>query len=475
AFLYLLQNRVDAESEKAEPGFAKAARTAEEASKSIGTFKSLLQAGDNKGPNLDGWEAYLVAEDARTRAAYLDGLARFGAAKYDEVFNPIGKVLQEMNDKGRLAEQAKAVTAISMNEDEANKDPDRGQKVKVGKLADGVDKLRRDLVVLGLKTRVQLGQGENSKQLFELLKKYGGSIESNQQMLEQLTTEMGGRIEALRKAGKAPEAQALSGGFGQLLEEIAKEPNLPPGMQLFLGQALVVVGEYDKAVNALKNIPRPATWPTPPAAGDDEARFAANRYRRAMLDTARAQRLGKKFPEAEKHLAEAMGTKDKPGWAYTSLDFRKEVCHLAEARGADEKDAKAANAHWGRAVKGWNELAGIARSRLSQPPKKKDADGNDVIDDAKLLQYKNDFYDAYFDSSRCILKANLQLLTTDLGKLQQKVDDTAKRFADLERTEGPNMTTAVRNRYHDLIAEVPALRKSYEAAGGKLFLQAAEN
>ena len=469
AFLYLLQNRVDPEAEKAEAGFAKAARIAEEASKSVGTFRALLQAGD-KGPNLDGWEANLVAEDARTRAVYLEGLALFAAAKYDEVFNPIGKVLQEMNDKGRLAEQAKAVTAISADEDEANKDPDRGQKVKVGKLADGVDKLRRDLVVLGLKTRVQLGQGENSKQLFELLKKYGGSIESNQQMLEQLTTEMGGRIEGLRKAGKAPEAQALSGAFGQLLEEIAKEPNLPPGMQLFLGQALVVVGEYDKAVNALKNVPRPATLTPPP--GDDEARFAANRYRRAALDTARAHRLGKKFPDAEKHLAEVMGTKDKPGWAYSSLDFRKEVCYLAEARGANEKDVKEANKQWGAAVKGWNELAGIARNRLSQPPPKQ---ANGELDNAAVLRNKNDFYDAYFDASRCILKANLQLLTADPGKLQLKVDDTAKRFADLEKTEGSNMTTAVRNRYHDLIAEVPALRKSYEAAGGKLFLQAAEN
>jgi hypothetical protein len=470
AFLYLLQNRVDAEAEKAEAGFVKAARTAEEAAKTIGTFKSLLQAGD-KGPNLDGWEAYLAAEDARTRAVYLEGLALFAAAKYDEVFNPAGKVLVEMKEKGRLTERVKDVAKLQSPEDEEKSpDPDRAQKVKVGKLAEGVDKLRRDLVVLGLKTRVQLGQGENSKELFNLLKAYGGSIEANQQMLEQLTTEMSGRIEGLRKAGKAPEAQALSGAFGGLLEEIAKEPNLPPGMQLFLGQALVVVGEYEKAVNALKTIPRPATLT--PAAGDDEARFAANRYRRATLDTARAQRLGKKFPEAEKVLAEAMGTKDKQGWAYNSLDFRKEACYLAEARGANEKDVKEANKHWGLAVKGWNELAAIARNRLTQPPPKQ---ANGELDNAAILRNKNDFYDAYFDSSRCILKANLQLLASDPGKVQQRVDDTAKKFADLEKAAGADMTTAVRNRYHELIVEVPALRKSYEAAGGKLFLQAAEN
>ncbi len=474
AFLYLLQNRVDAEAEKAEAGFAKAARIAEEASKSVGTYKSLMQAGD-KGPTLDGWEAYLTAEDSRTRAVYLEGLALFAAAKYDEVFNSAGKVLQEMNDKGRLAEQVQVVAKLQSPEDEEKMpDPDRAQKVKVGKLAEGVDKLRRDLVVVGLKTRVQLGQGDNSKQLFELLKKYGGSIEANQQMLENLTLEMGGRIEALRKAGKAPEAQALSGAFGSLIEEIAKEPNLPPPMQLFLGQALVVVGEYEKAVNALKNITRPATLAPP--AEDLEARAAVSRYRRAALDTARAYRLGKKFPDAEKHLADVMGNKDKQGWAYSSLDFRKEACYLAEARGANEKDVKEANKQWGTAVKGWRELENLARARLAAPPpKKKNADGMDVVDDAAVSKYKNDYYDAYFDTTRCVLKANMQLLGTDAGKVQQKVDDTAKRFADLEKAAGTDMTSAVRNRYHELIAEVPALRKSYEAAGGKLFLQAAEN
>jgi hypothetical protein len=37
------------------------------------------------------------------------------------------------------------------------------------------------------------------------------------------------------------------------------------------------------------------------------------------------------------------------------------------------------------------------------------------------------------------------------------------------------MYADVKNRYHDLITEVPALHKSYQAAGGKLFLQATEN
>jgi hypothetical protein len=37
------------------------------------------------------------------------------------------------------------------------------------------------------------------------------------------------------------------------------------------------------------------------------------------------------------------------------------------------------------------------------------------------------------------------------------------------------MYAEVRARYHDLVTEVPPLRRAYEAAGGKLFLQAADN
>ncbi|MFO0797402.1 MAG: hypothetical protein U0804_07975 [Gemmataceae bacterium] len=467
AFLYLLQKRIDPEAEKNEVGYTRAARTAEEAAKLIGTYKSLM-AGD-KGPNLDGWEAFLTTEDSRTRAVFLEGTDLFAAGKYEEVFGAAGKMLTEMNEKGPLAEQVKAVAAIDPDEEKANKDPDKAQKVKVTKLADGVDKLRRDLLVLGLKTRIQQGQADNGIQLFELLKKFGGSVETNQRTLEQLTTDMSGRIEALRKAGKAPEAQALSGAFGKLVERISAEPNLPTPMMLFLGQALVVVGEYDKAVETLAKVPRPANLGAPPA--DDAARVAAAQFRRAALDTARAQRMAKKFDPAEKLLAEAVGTKEKQGWAYSSLDFRKEACYLAEARGAETKDAKEANKHWGTAVKGWNELQAIARNRLTAPPPK---DMNGQVDNNKVQQNKNAFYDAYFDSNRCVLKANMQLLAGN-PKLDDTMGRIAKLFVDLEQKEGANMYAEVKNRYHELLTEVPPLRQKYEAAGGKLFLQATEN
>lgn len=200
---------------------------------------------------------------------------------------------------------------------------------------------------------------------------------------------------------------------------------------------------------------------------DENVRRQAGQFRRATLDLVRARRMGKKFDEADKLLAESMGTKEKQGWAFSSLDFRKEVAYLAEARGTEEKDAKAASKHWGAAVKEWTGLLTLARNRAAAPPPK-DANGND--DNATVQRNKNAFYDAYFDYNRCILKANLQLLAGN-PKLDERVKDTAKRFVELEQKEGANMVPEVKAHYHDLIVEVPALRREYEAAGGKLFLQ----
>lgn len=460
AFLYLLQSRVDAEAEKAAAGTGKAREVAEAAAAAVPTYPALM-VPDKKGPNLDGWEAFLAAEDARTRAVFLEATAHFAAGKYDDVFTAAGKVLFEMNERGPITGPVKAVEAG---------EADAPQKSRVEKLAEGVDKLRRDLVVVALKTRVQQGKAEKEGvELFELLKKFGGSVEANVPTLEQLTLEMSGRIEKLRRDGKGAEADALAAGFGKLLEKVSAEPNLPPAVQLFLGQALIVVGEYGKAEEALAKVPRPADLTAPPPT--DEARRQVAQYRRAALDTARAKRMGKKYDDAEKLLSEAIGTKDKQGWAFSSLDFRKEACHLAEARGADEKDAKAANKHWGTAVKGWTELLTVSKNRLTAPPPK-DANGN--VDNNAVQRMKNAFYDAYFDYNRCILKANLQLLAGN-PKLDERVADAAKRFVELEQKEGANMYADVKNRFHDLITDVPQLRKQYEAQGGKMFLQASEN
>src|SRR5581483_4592286 len=150
-----------------------------------------------------------------------------------------------------------------------------------------------------------------------------------------------------------------------------------------------------KAVEVLKKIPRPdaALLAQPPDKLTPEQRQAVAVFRVGTLELARALRHAKQFKEAEDLLKEVIGTQDKQGWGYASLDFRKEVAYLHEAKGAEHKDLKAANAEWGQALKQWGSLFQIARGRLETPPK--DPNGN--VDNGRLLEMKNVFFDAYFD------------------------------------------------------------------------------
>jgi hypothetical protein len=527
ALLYLLQPRVDPAAEKSGPGYVKSRKTAEDVLGSLPTFVSMVKEdGGTKAPNVDGWEMKLMAEDARTRAVFLEGQALFVKGKYDEAYNAIGQVLAEMNQNGTYSEAlkkffdgvptpaAKAPAPPKKGTDPKKPDPKKattppktpepkkaapppkkGPEPKKGLagdfepiaaeaaapevdddtrnkligLADTVDRIRRDMIVLALKIRVKQGQAEKGAEQLELLKRFGGSLDANVATLQQLTTEMAGQILALKRAGKAAEARALTEGFGKLLDKVAVEPKLPPSILLFLGQSLVLVGEFEKAEQMLTKVPKPAAEVLLKPVGElkDPERTQVLLYRRAALELVRAYRNAKKYNEADALLKDSMGTADKQNWAFASLEFRKEMAYLAEDRGAAEPNVQEANKLWGQAVQEWALQYNLARKRLSADPPKT-AEGN--IDNAAILRNKNAFFEAYFEYHRCIVKANMQLRKGS-PKLQATFDDLGRKFFDMEKSAGEDMVPEVREKYTDLLEEIPELKKAYEAAGGKMFLE----
>jgi hypothetical protein len=471
ALLYLLQKRVDPEAERGAPGHPRARQVAEEVIGMIPGFENLQEKGEGKkGLSLDGLEMKLLAEDARTRAVYLMSRELFDAGNYDGAIAAAVDVLVEMRDRGPyFDDEMKGWQGGEKDDAEA------AHKGRVANLAGGVDKVRRDLIVLAMRTRVQQGQAEKAAESLDQLKKFAGSLEANAPVLQQLAAEMAGQITSLRKAGKKAEADALTAGFGKLVDKIAAEPKLPPGVQLFIGQSLVVVDQAPKAVEVLKKIPRPdAALLTQPADKlQPEQRQAVLVYRVGTLELARAYRHAKQFNEADALLKEVIGTAEKQGWGYSSLDFRKEVAYLHEAKGADAKDPKAASAEWGLALKQWTTLFQIAQKRLENPPKVKrqtDEGEKEVVDEGRFLEMKNVSFDAYVDHQRCLVKANMQLQKAAPDKLQRTMDQVSENLLKLERSNGPEINPRVRERYAELLDEVPQLKKTYQAAGGKLFL-----
>jgi hypothetical protein len=505
AYLYLLQPRVAPEDEKKAPGYAKARQVAEEALAQIPTFPALLLDREAKAPNADGWELKLLAEDARTRAVFLQGQDLFVKGKYVEAYTAIGDVLAEMNGAGPYADQLKAAfgggpkpapapkkepekkdavpKAAEPKKEPEKKAPEPKKEAAGGTVGDGpsaelksradeVDRLRRELIVLALKIRLKQGQAEKGAQQLDLLKRYGGSLEASVGTLEQVAGEMAAQVVALRREGKADDAKALSDGFAKLLDKVSAEPNLPPAVQRFLGQALILVGQYDKAVAALQKVPAPADKAALAKPNDiknnADLKKQVLEYRRAALELSRAYRLGGKFAEADALLADAMGTQEKQGWAFSSVDFRQEVALLCEAKGAAEPDVKKANAEWSKALREWSTLYNVYRNAVQKLPPQAEAGGGGN----QRLAVLNAYFEAFFNVQRCLVKANKQLLADPkfAAKLQKAYDDVGKRFADVEKSSGADINEEVRGMYHDLLMEVPELKKAYEAAGGKMFL-----
>lgn len=505
--LYTLQARIDPEAEKIDPGYIKARKVAEETVAAVPTFVHLIDDVGTKSLNLDGWEMRLLAEDAKAKAAFLEGNTLYAQSKYDPAYAAIGDILADMNKSGPFLLQVKAIVAAgakpmpkkeaepapppkkepekkgvppaAKKEPEPKKAPepkkeaepkkehgenvpevdeDKAQKDQIANLAVGVDAYRQNLIVLALKIRVKKGEAEKGIEQLELLKKFGGSIEANIATLEQITSEMAAQIVSLKREGKPTEAKALADGFSKLLDKLSAEPGLPVSVQRFLGQSLILVGEFDKAVEALKKVPAPAKReqlfkPNDPTleAADKKS---VNEYRRAALELLRAYRQSNKFGEADAILADAIGTVEKPGWAANSFDFRKEKAYLFEAKGAASKDAEAKKG-WGEALKEWSALVNIYRRQVQVGVPPGPGGGN------LYLTSQNNYYEMYLQHRRCLLKANQQLLKGD-PKLQKFYDDSGKAFCDLGMISGRTFNEDVREKYRDLLLEIPEVKAAYE-------------
>jgi tetratricopeptide (TPR) repeat protein len=290
-------------------------------------------------------------------------------------------------------------------------------------------------------------------------------------VLQQLSVELSAQIKAARAEGRADEAKTLTEGFTKLLDKLSAEPNLSAGVQLFIGQSLTGVGEHARAIEALRKVPDPGLpiLTKPANAQTPEEHRAVTLYRAAVLYLVRALRGAKQYKEADELLTKAIGTTEKPGWGSNSLDYRKEVAYLFEAKGADEPDPKLATKLWGQGQQQWNGLFSVARKRLADAQNqlaKETADppppGAARMTGAQVVTLKNAYYEAFFDVNRCVVKANTQILKGN-PKLQGSLTSAATKFVDIEKLGGAEISAEVHNKYADLLNEVPELKKALAA------------
>lgn len=486
ARLLFLESRVNP---KANPitGSARAFQTAETTLKEISTFTGVVP--------LDKWEFRLLIEDIRTQAVLNESRHLLEQGKFDEAIKAIQPLLDELKtgpyfgQVAGLAAEGEAAVA---------------QKGTVERYAQDVDAKRRELIVVGLKTRVKQGAIDQATGLIDQLKAFSKSktIEENVPVLQQLALELTKQIETLRAEGrtnpaKVAEAQALTDGFARFLKVVSAEPTLPPAMLLFIGRSLVVVHEFDEAITTLQKVPRPADKLLfdPITKVPEEQKPHVFRYKASMLYLCEALRQAGtaetdpakktlRYNQAAAELDKVIGTPAQKGWGFYQMEFRKEKCYLNEARGTDEAPGTPkVREHFLAAMNEWQTIFRSAQARVQEVQKNPPKDANGNPDNAAIQRAKNGFYDAYLDVQRCLVKANLLLQAKNLKALRGTIDEVAKGFVEMEKLHGASMNADVRNRYVELLADVKfkdeqgrdvSMMQVYKDAGGTLFLSRAD-
>lgn len=481
AQLYLLQSRADPEAEAARPGYDEAVKTADRVIDLIPIYSALSDPAKKSnlpdGLTLDGLELKLQALDVRTRALFVRGKALMEAKELEAVVSVIEPVLEEVR-RGNVFDDRMKQWSGGQGDPGDEDENLIAQKTRIAGLAANIDRVRREIILLGFRLWCVRGEPDQAKAMLELLKQAGGGVEANQSALELTARELAAQIPELRRQNRTAEAERLGAGLALLLNEFTAVKDLPTTTILFLGQTFYTVGRYDEAIAEFRKIPPPSRpdWATRkleefPADIRGQLNKEIREYRFAQLYIAKSLHAAKRLDEAEKFILAAMGTPDKPGWAAGSIDFRKELASLYETRAASLSDIKAANLEWGKAQKEWTILFNIYRNQAAK-----------ITPDMPREQVrltKSNFFDAYFEVQRLLVTAN-QHLIKDPVKLNARLEQVGQAIANMEKTnqiaelekKGEGIITPeVALRFWDLLEKNPVVKGAYKAAGGKFFLE----
>jgi hypothetical protein len=396
-------------------------------------------------------------EHARLRAVYGQIFPLFQDKKYGELMTRLAPILGEMVEAGPASKPGLADAPAAS--------------------ARRLDEFRRnELIVLALRARIQEGSLDKAAELFDLLKKFGGSLQASLQAISNLVSVVKPQVDQLHREKKDKEADQLIAGVSQMLDKVSgdiiADPTKYAGELVVLGRSLKDLGSYDKAIDLLKKVP------APPAADlrkkltdlDETSRPPVTRYRVGTLELIRSYRLAKKFTEADKLLQEALGTrdfkdkaKDKPGWAANDLNYRKEAVYLLEAKASNASDNKQSTEFWGQANQQWGligrEYFSIVTTGGGKGPAKDDREKQDR--ERVKAQFKPIYHDLVYEQLRCVTKANQHVFKSAPEKLAPKLTGVARQMVALEKSN-PDLAFEVKVKFAELMEEVPPLKAEYE-------------
>jgi hypothetical protein len=335
-------------------------------------------------------------------------------------------------------------------------------KVPTDDAAERARQAIRSLLQLALRSSVQEGQIPKAQRLLKLLEQASKGQGDSSGPLVSALRDVQAQITLMRR--KDPNRlKDMMDKFTEFLDDLAKQKDLSNDLKIFLSQGYMSLDQAAKSTALLKSIP-------PPAADAEEDKRKLNNYVqlslvrslrgeiRALLPP-REQRNDKtkmapcqaKVDEARKLMAQIIGTPEKKGWGFNSLEVRRENIFILEDT---EQYAPAFSA--------WKQMQTPFESKLKQTPQT-----------AEEAAIRTAYFEIKFYQNRVIYRSNVKGTSE---KAKANVKAVAENIVRLERDDATKDFggLSVQRLYEEWIESDEIIRAAYRAAGGAALLPADE-
>ncbi|HLW64109.1 MAG TPA: tetratricopeptide repeat protein [Gemmataceae bacterium] len=342
---------------------------------------------------------------------------------------------------------------------------------------DVADRYRRalaDFCQIAIRSSIQAGDIPRAQDILKLLGKIKTGGNSSTPLLLVLR-DVQSQVTELRKTDPKT-LKELTDKFGAFLDELAKQTDLPNDVKISLAQGFHDVEKFARALEILRAIPKPPPVPKPanptnPTQEEkdaiEKAELAIRNYHYVQLLTVRALRgegrqlmpsdlkdkakikvAYAKLDEAKKLVDEIVGDQKVKGWAYQSMEVRREYIFILE----DKKLYR-------DAMSAWQQMQAPFAKELPEKAKNE-----------KEERIRTAYFEIKFYQIRLVYKSKLGITKDDVRA--QEIRKVADQIVKIERDPltldmGGDY---VKKLFQELIDTEEPLRTAYKAVGGKLLL-----
>ncbi len=407
----------------------------------------------------------------------VDSLSQFRVGSKENEIRSQAETLWLYGVRGRVAQQvqarqyaAAAELFLPALERVKKMSPDQDPSGRLPKAA-------ADFLQLALRSSIQEGNIDRAEEIWQVLSNLDTGEQSTP--LVAVLRDFQVQIREMKRLDQQASNEAVD-RYARFLESMAKKTNLGPEAKILLAQGFSGLDRPARGLELIRSIPappmdRPHRPPMPStdpgndkdSSDDPEAKTkleaakndenALRLYRFAQLTEVRLLRQSARLAdsnqakaqfafEVEKKLDEMIGTPNRPGWAFNSLEVRRERIFLLEDLGK----YRAAMDAWVAMQKPF--------AKFNNPPK-----------DDRETRMRTAYYEVRFYMTRLVWMSKQNI--ADPSRREAEIRKLAEQIVEQERDPrtadfgGPS----VRLLYQNWLADEPELMKAYLAAGGKLF------